>query len=568
MQVRRMIPGVVLPALFLCGATWAQAPNMTKGELVLFNGKIWTGAGKPGDPEPTAIAMVGDSIQAIGTDDQILLRSGPTTQSIDVGGRRIIPGITDSHTHLISGGFFLSRLQLRDVKSKEEFIAAVAEAAKQIKPGEWILGGRWTVESWAKPESPHRSWIDAATGGAPTMLNRMDGHSALVNSAALKLAGIDANGPPDPVGGEIERDPTTKQPTGILKDAAMELVSKHIPQPTLENRVEALANAMKHANSLGVTSVHDMSDPADLDAFLKTAEDRKLTLRIYSYVQNDSWSKYLDDGRTWRDKTAPMKKFRVVGFKGYMDGSMGSRTAYMHDHYADLSTGAEHPRGLLTAFASDKKFASEISDADSIGLQLAVHAIGDEAISVLLDAFQKAKEDNQRKESVFRVEHAQHIRPADIPRFASLGVVASMQPLHKADDGRYVEKVLGRERMKGSYAFGSLLASGATLIFGSDWPVVSLNPFLGIDAAVNAKTLDGKVWMPEESISVEEAIRAYTTTPSRVMSMEKMIGTLEVQRMADLVVLSEDPFKIPKEKLADVKAWKTIVGGRVVYSAP
>lgn len=566
-KVDRLLVILSLIVLSLRSEVTAQTPNMTKAELVLFNGRIWTGVGKPGDPEPTAIAITGDSIVAVGSDDRILPRVGPATQAIDVGGRRIIPGITDSHTHIISGGFFLNRLQLRDVQGRDEFVAAIGEAAKKTKPGEWVLGGRWSVESWAKPESPHRNWIDPVTGDTPVFLSRMDGHSALANSAALKLAGIDAKGPTDPVGGEVERDPTTKEPTGILKDAAMGLVSKHIPEPTLENRIEALARAMKHANSFGVTTVHDMSDPEDLDAFLKTAEDHKLTVRIISYIQVDEWSKSLSGGRAWMERTQGMKKFGVAGFKGYMDGSMGSRTALMHEPYADLPPNAVHPHGQATAFAADKNFVSEVSDADSAGMQIAVHAIGDEAIHQLLDAYEKARDTNRRAESVFRVEHAQHILPADIPRFASLGVVASMQPLHKADDGRYVEKVLGKERLKGSYAFRSLLDSGATLTFGSDWPVVSLNPFLGIDAAVNARTLSGEVWMPEESLTVEQALRAYTVTPWKVLRSRRALGTLELQQPADLVVLSHDLLTMDKQKLDSVKVWKTVVGGRVVYSA-
>lgn len=554
--------------LSLSGEAIAQTPSMTKAELVLFNARIWTGAGRSGEPEPTALAATGDIVVAVGSDEQIMPRVGPATQAIDVGGRWIIPGITDSHTHIISGGFSLARLQLRDVKGREEFVAAVGEAAKQRKPGEWVLGGRWSVESWAKPESPHRNWIDSVTGETPVFLNRMDGHSALANSAALKLAGIDAKGPADPVGGEIERDPATQEPTGILKDAAMEWVSKHIPEPTLESRIEALGRAMKHANALGITTVHDMSDIADLDAFMKTAEDRKMTIRVISYIQVDDWGKSLLGGKGWMDRTKGVKKFQVKGFKGYMDGSMGSRTAYMHDPYADLPADKIHPRGQLTAFAAEKNFPTEVSDADSAAFQLAVHAIGDEAIHQLLDAFEKARDTNRRKDSVFRVEHAQHVLPSDIPRFAALGVVASMQPLHKADDGRYVEKVLGSERMKGSYAFRSLLDSGATLIFGSDWPVVSLNPFLGIDSAVNAKTLAGDVWMPEQSLSVEEALRAYTVTPWRAIRADRAIGTIELQKLADLVVLNDDPFTIPKERLGAVTAWKTVVGGRVVYSAP
>lgn len=561
----RLVFRILFAFGWMVHAASGQSPDLSKADLVLFNGKIWTGAGT--SSSPTALAVQGDTILALGSDAAILPRVGPATEAIDAGGRRILPGFTDCHTHLVSGGFSLSRLQLRDVKSRDEFISAVAAAAKTRKPGEWLLGGRWTVESWAKPEAPHRSWIDPVTGDTPAFLHRMDGHSALVNSAALKRAGIDAKGPADPPGGEIERDPTTREPTGILKDAAQDLVGKLIPEATMEERIEAMKQAMKHANSFGVTSVHDMSEIDDLVAFQKAAEDRLLTVRVTSYIQVDEWSKSLSGGAQWRNNTTG-KKFQVVGFKGYMDGSMGSRNAYMREPYPGLSAGAPYPRGQLTAFAADKNFAVEVCDADSAGLQLALHAIGDEANHLALDAYQKAKETNQRVEAVFRIEHAQHILPSDIPRFAKLGVVASMQPLHKADDGRYVEKVLGKSRMKGSYAFRSLLDSGATLIFGSDWPVVSPNPFLGIDAAVNAKTLSGDIWMPEESISVEEAVRAYTVTPAKALDRSKILGTIENGRLADLVILADDPFTIAKERVGQIKVWRTIVGGKVVYSSP
>jgi len=544
-----------------------QTPNLSKADLVVFNAHIWTGT-KVAGPEPTAIAVVGDMIMNVGTDADILPRVGPATEAIDAGGRRIIPGITDSHTHIVSGGFSLSRLQLRDVKSRDEFVRAVAGAAKASKPGEWVLGGRWSVESWANPESPNRAWIDPATGDTPVFLNRMDGHSALVNSAALKFAGIDANAPKDPVGGEIERDPKTHEPTGILKDAAQDLVRRLIPEPTQEQRIEALKQAMKHANSFGVTTVHDMSQIDDLDAMMKVMEDRLLTVRIISYIQVDQWTKSLGGGVGWRDRTKGTKKFAVVGFKGYMDGSMGSRNAYMREPYLDATASSLYPRGQLTAFAADKNFATEVSDADSAGLQLALHAIGDEANHLALDAYQKAKETNQRPDATFRIEHAQHLLPTDIPRFGKLGVIASMQPLHKADDGRYVENVLGAERMRGSYAFRSLLNAGATLIFGSDWPVVSLNPFLGIASAANAKTLSGEIWLPQESLTVEEAVRAYTVTPSQAIHAESILGTIQPRRLADLVVLNEDPFTIPKERIDEVKVWRTIMGGKVVYSAP
>lgn len=531
--------------------------------MVIVNARVWTGA-PPSGPEPTAIAIAGDTISAIGSDEQVRSRIGDKTKVIDAQGRRVIPGITDSHTHLVSGGFQLARLTLRDVRSREGFIQAVQAEARKKNKGDWVIGGRWSVESWDKPESPNKSWLDGISPDNPVFLTRMDGHLALVNSTALKLAGIDANGPPDPMGGEIERDPKTHEPTGILKESAMDLLDRLIPEPTRPERREALLRGMKHANSLGVTSVHDMSQQADLEVFRQASEQNTLTVRITSYLSVEDWSSRFEDAVQAKELwTTPM--FRLAGLKGYMDGSLGSRTAYMREPYSDAAPTTLHPRGQLTAFASSQTFGQQVAQADAKSLQMAVHAIGDEGIHLLLNAYEAAAKQNGSTDRRHRVEHTQHLLVSDIPRFVKLGVVASMQPFHKADDGRYAEKAIGAERLKGSYAFRQLVDSGALVVFGSDWPVVTLNPFAGIDAAVNAKTLSGEVWLPSHSLTVEEALRAYTVSPSEAIHQESRLGTLEVGKLADMVILVDDPLTMPRERLADVKVAQTISGGRVVY---
>jgi predicted amidohydrolase YtcJ len=427
-----------------------------------------------------------------------------------------------------------------------------------------VIGGRWSVESWDKPEPPNKAWLDPISADNPVFLSRMDGHQALVNSAALKLAGIDAQGPPDSVGGEIERDPNTREPTGILKESNMDLLDRFIPEPTRPERREALLRALKHANSFGVTSVHDMSQLADLDVFRQASEQNTLTVRITAYLNVEDWSARIGDAVQAKELwTAPM--FRLAGFKGFMDGSLGSRTAYMREPYTDATPTTLHPRGQLTAFASSQTFQQQVTQADAKELQMAVHAIGDEGIHLLLDAYEAAAKQNGTADRRHRVEHAQHLLVSNIPHFAKLGVVASMQPFHKADDGRYAEKAIGAERLKGSYAFRQLVDAGALVVFGSDWPVVTLNPFAGIDAAVNAKTLSGEVWLPSHSLTVDEAMRAYTVSPPKAIHQESRLGTLEPGKLADFVILVDDPLTMPRERLAEVKVAQTIVGGKVVY---
>jgi hypothetical protein len=542
--------------------------EVRKADLILINSRIWTGAARPSAPEPTALAVIGDSIVEIGSDMDIRQRQGADTVVLDGNGRRVIPGITDSHTHMISGGFQLVQLNLRDVRGRDEFVKAVEAAAKSKRNGEWVLGGRWSVESWKSPEPPRAKWLDPVTGETPVFLSRMDGHEALVNSAALKLAGIDKSGPADPVGGEIERDPTTREPTGILKESAMDLVHKLIPEPSAKDRYVALLRAIKYANSLGVTSVHDMSQLADLDAFKQAQAEGELTIRITSYLNVDDWSKYagqIAETRLGMDS----KLLYLAGFKEFMDGSLGSRSAYMFEPYADAGPQTPYPRGQLTAFAaSAESFQKQVADADAKGLQLAVHAIGDQANHLLLDAYESAMKKNDTKNPRHRIEHAQHLLIDDIPRFAKLGVVASMQPFHKADDGRYAEKALGSDRLQGSYAFRQLVDAGTLLIFSSDWPVVTMNPFEGMDSAVNARTLAGEVWLPSHSLKTEEALRAYTVLPPRAIQRGATLGVLEAPKFADFVILKDDPLTIPPDRLGRVRVSQTIVAGKVVFTAP
>jgi predicted amidohydrolase YtcJ len=534
----------------------------SSADLVVVNGRVWTGC--EAGPEAEAIAVVGERIVLVGSDVEVRERIGCDTRVIDAGGRLVVPGLTDCHTHIISGGLQLERLYLRNVADKDEFIAAVADAARSKRAGQWVLGGRWSVESWADPQPPTKEWIDPVTGDTPVFLVRMDGHQALANSAALKLAGIDRSGLPDPLGGEIERDPVTGEPTGILKDDAKELVRLHIPEVSDADRDAALLRAMAHANRLGITGVHDMSDPDDLASFVRVRDAGRATVRIRSFIMDDDWPGHYATARDFRNDDW----VTVGGLKGFMDGSLGSRTACMHEPYADAGPDEKYPCGLLVAMADPpEKMKAAVQAADEAGFQVVVHAIGDRANTLLLDSYEAAAEIGRPRDRRHRVEHAQHLTAKDIKRFGPLGVIASMQPLHKADDARYAEQAIGSERVKTSYAYRSLLDAGAKVCFGSDWPVVSINPYEGMASAVTARTLDGKVWLPEQSITVEEALRAYTVMAAYAGFAEDRLGTLEAGKLADIVILDRDPLTIPPDELGKVAVTHTIVGGRLVWTA-
>lgn len=540
----------------------ADAPAQS-AHVVVRKARIWTGDADR--PAATALAVRDGKFIAVGDEDAVKPLIGDQTRVIDAGGRRVVPGLTDSHTHIISAGVQQTRVQLRDVEDRAEFIAAVQAYAATLPPDAWVLGGRWSTESWPDATPPTREWIDAATGGRPALLSRMDGHQALANSAALSLAGIDETGPPDPVGGKIDRRPETNEPTGILRDTAMGLVQKHIPPTSRTDQLAALTAAMREANRRGITMVHDMSEASDLAIFAAAHQENALTLRICVFVSVGDWSGNLSNVEQFpiNDDT-----LRIAGFKGYMDGSLGSRTAYMREPYADKTSDADDARGLLLPLAAKEgELLRQCLAIDAAGLRPAVHAIGDEAVHRLLDAYEDVTKRNGPGDRRPRVEHAQHLLPSDIARFGKLGVVASMQPFHKTDDGRYAEDAIGAERCRSSYAFRDLLDAGAPLAFGSDWPVVTVNPFAGIKAAVTGKTLDGKEWMTHQNITVEEALRAYTAGPAWAARMEDRLGRIRPGFLADFVILEQDPFDVPPDRLDEISVQTTVVNGRVVFEA-
>lgn len=541
--------------------TWQAA---AQADLVLLNGKIWTGAAKVGGAaEAEAVACLGGRLVAVGGNAEVRRWIGRRTRVIDLAGRRVVPGFNDAHVHFADGGQGLASVQLRDASSEVEFRDRIGRFVAGLKPGRWVLNGNWDHENWTPARLPTRWLIDGVTGKIPVFVNRLDGHMALANSAALKLAGIDRQ-TVDPPGGAIVRD-ERGEPTGILKDAAMSLVYRVIPDPTDDELIESIRAALRYAAGHGVTSVQDMSaSPAVLAAYQRLLRSDELTVRIYAHQPLPGWERLAAVGIR-----AAMggDRLRIGGLKGFADGALGSTTALFFDPYLDDPSTRGLPSDELI---SEELMLKNILGADRAGLQVAIHAIGDRANQIVLGMFTQAGVVNGRRDRRFRIEHAQHLRRDEIAIFAKERVVASMQPYHLIDDGRWAEKRIGPERAKGSYAFRSLLDAGVTLAFGSDWFVAPMEPLLGIYAAVTRRTLDEKspkVWIPEEKISVAEAVRAFTYGSAFASFDEQVKGTIEVGKLADLVVLSEDIFRIEPLRIRQVGVEMTIFDGRVIYES-
>ena len=567
MRRRPMTSGFVMRcklavySLIFISTVYANAQPKPTATLIITNAAVYTVDKQ--HPNAEAVAVIGDRIAAVGSSTEINLWRGPETKVIDAGRKLVLPGFNDAHVHFIQGGAQLDQVQLTDAASPQEFAKRIAAQAKKTPKGEWILGGRWDETKWPKPELPTKELVDAVTGATPIFVERYDGHEALANSAAMKLAGVDAK-TADVPGGVIVRDPSGN-PTGIFKDAAQELINKAIPPMSHEHRVRVARRALEHAASLGVTSVQHMNPEfADVAAYSELAEKGELTTRIYAVPMETDWR---DQARVGIRRAWGSSYLRLGGVKGYADGSLGSRTAYMFEPFADdpgnsgLLSDEMHPPSAMR---------ERLMGADAAGLQLRVHAIGDRAISMMLDIFGDIEKDHGYHDQRFAIEHAQHTAQKDFERFAKLHVIASMQPYHAIDDGRWAEKRLGHDRARYSYAWRSFLDHGVTLAFGTDWPVAPLDPMLGLYAAVTRATLDGKNpdgWIPEEKITLPEAVEAYTISSAFAEFQEHEKGSITPGKLADMVILSDNIFDLKPEAIRNAKVETTIVGGKVVYGA-
>ncbi len=555
--------GIILEtAAFILGcAMSAAAQGRPAADLIIRNAKIWTV--DAAHPEAQAVAILADRIIAVGSDQELDAWLGPKTKTVDAAGKRLLPGFNDSHVHFAAGGAQLDNIQLGDVTSREEFARRIAERAARSGKGEWMLGGNWDETRWNPPQLPAKELIDSVTPNTPVAVSRYDGHTVLANSFALKAAGITAQ-TPDPPGGIIVRD-ARGNPTGVLKDAAADLVFKVVPGLTHEQRRRAIEQALRLSASVGITSVQHMNpDYADIAVYAELLEERKLTTRVYAVPLISQ----MDDQMKIGIRHAFGDPYlRIGALKAYADGSLGSATAYFFEPFNDQPGN----RGLLADLMHPiQAMQDRMTKADAAGLQLCTHAIGDAGISTTLDIYEAIEKAHGNADRRWRIEHAQHMAAADFDRFARLGVLASVQPYHAIDDGRWAEARIGHDRASRSYAFRTFLNKGVRLAFGTDWDVAPLNPMLTIHAAVTRATLDGQNpngWFPEQKLTVKEAIEAYTMGSAYAEFQDLVKGSITPGKLADMVLLSDDVLTIDPAKICEIKVLKTWVGGKLTYDA-
>ncbi len=524
-------------------------------DLVLRGGRVWAGKGLP---EGSAIAVRGERVLALGGDAEVAPLVGPGTRVVELRGRLVVPGFNDAHVHFLDGGFGLLSVDLRSARDERDFARRLGEHVKTLPKGTWILQGNWDHQAWPSKAEPTRQLIDAVTPEHPVFVSRLDGHMALANSLALRIAGVTRD-TPDVEGGTIVRD-AAGEPTGLLKDNAMDLVSRGVPEPSRELNLWAARAALREAARHGVTTIQDNSSVDALPTYQELRSRGELTARFY----------------VWRYATPslePLKRtgvrtglgddwIRLGALKILSDGSIGSATAALFEPFLD------NPKSTGLLLHSQQELERLILDADAAGFQLAVHAIGDRANALVLDAFAKVVKQHGPRDRRFRVEHAQHVRGSDLERFRALGVVASVQPSHCIDDMRFVEKHIGRQRLPDAYRWASFLAAGVTLAFGTDWFVEPLDPRLGLYAAVTREFKEGGPpggFQAQERVSLEDALDAYTRGSAYAEYAEKDKGTLLPGRLADLVVFEHDLFRIQPREVLTTPVDLTLVGGRVVF---
>jgi predicted amidohydrolase YtcJ len=530
-------------------------------DMLLYNGKLATQDSNY--PDATALALRDGRILAVGNDDEIRSLARSYTQSIDLGGRRVLPGLTDSHFHLYEWALGRRGLSLTGTTSLADVRERVRQAVPEAGRGRWILGQGWNQDAWPHPRLPDRADLDDLTPDNPAILWRTDLHLAWVNSQALQAAGITAD-TPDPVMGVIDRD-ESGQPTGVLRELAINLVRRVMPQPTAVETEQAMRKAMADVHRLGLTGVHDMrimggeDGPPAFRAWQRLRNEGNLNLRVWMMLPSERLSEAIALGlRTGFGDDY----LRVGGIKLFADGATGPRTAWMLEPFADAGSGMP-----LTPM---REIAEIVSRAHQAGISSAIHAIGDRAVRELLDVFTEVLPGQSGDDGPLaphRIEHVQHSHPADLKRLAPLGLVASVQPIHTTDDMAMMEQACG-ERSQWAYAFRDLLNAGTVLALGSDCPVASPNPFWGIHAAVTRQRRDGTPpdgWYPAQRLSVAEAVWGYTMGPAHASGQTASQGSLSPGKLADLIVLDRDIFAVPVQEIPDTKVWLTIFGGHVVY---
>jgi len=553
-----MVGGVAVVCLLAVVAVSAEEAARDRpglqADLVFRGGQVFVAKGRP---RVQALAIEGERVLAVGSDAEIAPLIGPQTRVVELRRRLLVPGFNDAHVHFLDGGFGLLSVDVRSAKDQAELAWRLGQHAKTLPRGTWILNGNWDHESWPRKELPTRHAIDEVTPDHPVFVSRLDGHLALANSLALRLAGITRETPEVP-GGTIVRD-QEGEPTGVLKDNAMDLVSKVVPEATREMNLRAARAALKEAARVGVTTVQDNSPTDALPVYQELRARAELTVRLYVWRYASALSPMIAAGvRTGLGDSW----IRLGALKILADGSMGAGTAAFFVPYADDAT----TRGLL--LYPQEELERMILRADQAGFQLAVHAIGDRANSLVLEAFEKAAQANGPRDRRFRIEHAQVVRKSDLARYQRLGVIASIQPSHCIDDMRWAEKRIGPLRMRDAYNFASFTQAGIPVAFGTDWFVEPLDPRLGLYAAVTRELPEGGPaggFLPEQKLSLEEAIDLYTRGSAYAEFAEVEKGTLEPGKLADLVIFAKDLFAIPPRAILSTPVDLTVVGGRVVY---
>jgi predicted amidohydrolase YtcJ len=566
-----MRTALILALIVTASVSGQNAPEKPKADVIFTHGNVYTGIVDPtsmvAGKRAEAIAVRGDRILVVGTRDEVLKTKGPDTTIIDLGGRFVMPGFNDAHMHLAHAGQEKLSVNLVGAKTLDEFRERIRAKVEKARPGEWIVGAGWDEMLWPVKAVPTRWDLDEVSSGHPVYMDRVDGHIGVANTRALQLASITVASR-EPAGGKIDRD-ESGTPNGILRETARDAVRAVIPKPTHEQRRQAIELALADLASHGITSAQDNSSWEDFQIYEELEKEGKLTARISEWLPFDDSIESLNRKRSSHPASDDMLHTGML--KGFMDGSLGSKTAALSEPYSDDPTNSGLPQyeaDKLNPMAKERVFA---------GFQLGFHAIGDKGAQMALDAFaeaEKAAKENKVKgagggsDYRFRIEHAQVTTPQQILRFKELKVIASMQPSHLLTDMNWAESRLGPKRAAHSYAWAEFLKHGVVLAFGTDSPVEPVTPFRGLYAAVTRQSENGKKsYYPEQKISIEQAITAYTIGSAFAEFAEKQKGKLEPGMLADLVVLDRDVTSVPLAKILETEVLRTVVGGRTVYEA-
>jgi predicted amidohydrolase YtcJ len=560
--------------LLLIASTSMFAQDSTpapKADVIFIHGNIYTGMVDPSSmaagKRAEAIAVKADRVLAVGARDAVMKSKGPDTKVVDLGGHFVMPGFNDAHMHLASAGFEKLNVNLVGVKTLDEFRERIQARAEKAVPGEWIVGEGWDETLWPVKAVPTRWDLDEVTNGHPAYMDRVDGHIAVANTRALQLASVTVASR-DPEGGRIDRD-ENGTPNGILREGARDAVRAVIPKPNHDQRRKAIETAMAEISSYGLTSVQDNSSWEDFQVYQELEHEGKLNVRISEWLPFDDSVDALNSKRN--SQPASDNLLHTGMLKGFMDGSLGSKTAALLEPYSDDPKNSGLPQydhAKLNAMTRERLLA---------GYQIGFHAIGDRGVQMALDAFdeaEKAAKDGGVKATDggenfrLRVEHAQVTTPQQIVRFKQFKVIASMQPSHLLTDMNWAESRLGAKRAASSYAWADFLKHGVVLAFGTDYPVERVSPFRGLYAAVTRQSEDGKkTYYPEQKLTIEQAIAAYTTGSAYAEFAEKQKGKLEPGMLADFVVLDQDITSVPFAKILSTNVLRTVVGGRTVYES-